>query len=83
MKGQKPRWVKTKDGGSHNASIGSNCRCWMCKVVMKWVNLHHHTTGRERQQYAEKLISYLCYRMGYSGCRTTTLEQTLPKRDFD
>ena len=77
-------WVKDKKGTSHNKRFGSNCKCWMCKAVTKWIDMHHHTTGRERQRYADKLITYLCYRMGFSGCEdVTTLQQTLPKQFSD
>ncbi len=79
MKGEKPRWVRTKDGASQNMSIGSNCRCWMCQAVTKFIEQHHWTTGRERQQYSEKLVTYLAYRMGFTGCKITKLQQTLPK----
>ena len=68
MKNEKPRWVRRKDGSCCNMSIGSNCRCWMCQVVMKWVDMNHLTTGTKRQQFANKLLDYLCYTMGYSGC---------------
>jgi len=81
MKGDKPRWRRTKSGGSTNMAIGSNCRCWMCQAVMKWVNQHHFTTGRKRQQFAEKMLTYLAYRMGYTGCKITKLEKTLPNED--
>lgn len=78
MKGEKPRWVKTKHGSTKNMSIGSNCRCWMCLTVMKWIDLNHFTTGQKRDKLADDLISYLAYRMGYSGCgKFNTFQKTL------
>jgi len=79
LRGDKPRWIRTGYGSSKNMSIGSNCRCWMCQAVMKFIDQHHFTTGRERQQYAEKLVTYLAYRMGYTGTKITKLKETLPK----
>lgn len=81
MKGDKPRWIRTKSGSSKNMSIGSNCRCWMCQAVMKFIDQHHWTGGRKRQQYSEKMVSYLAYRMGYTGTKITKLSQTLPHGD--
>lgn len=81
MRGDKPRWRGTKTGGSKNMAIGSNCRCWMCQAVTKWIDQHHFTSGRERQRFAEKLLTYLAYRMGYTGCEVTKLEHALPKDD--
>lgn len=80
MRGDKPRWLKKKSGTWSNMSIGSNCRCWMCQAVMKWIDQNHWTTGREREKLAEKLLTYLCYRMGYSGCDDINIfEKTLPR----
>lgn len=81
MRGDKAKWIRTRDGTSHNMQFGSNCGCWMCKAVTKWVDAHHWTSGRERERFAERLLTYLCYRMGFSGCEdVTTLDKTLPDR---
>ena len=81
LKEDKPRWIRRKNGVCHNMSIGSNCRCWMCQAVMKWVGMNHFTTGKKRQKFANKLLDYLCYRMGYTGCeKTKTFDTTLPNQ---
>ena len=83
MRGDKPRWIRTRSGGSHNMSIGSNCRCWMCQAVMKFINRHHFTTGKKRLIAQDKLIDYLAFRMGYTGTRITRLKDTFPKENMD
>lgn len=79
MRSDKPRWITTRRGTSHNMAIGSNCRCWMCQAVTKFIDRHHFTTGKRRLIYQDKLIDYLAYRMGYTGTKTTRLKDTFPK----
>lgn len=75
MKGDPPHWI-----AGCNVAIGSNCKCWMCRAVSKWINENHFTTGKQRQVFAEKLLTYLAYRMGYTvnAGDPITLEATIP-----
>lgn len=78
MKGDKPKWVKKKNGSCENISIGSNCKCWMCKAVSEWINKNGFTYGEQRKKNALKLTEYLAHRMGYTNCKATTLKQCVP-----
>ena len=83
MREDKPRWITTRKGVSCNMSIGSNCRCWMCQAVMKFINRHHFTTGKARLIAQDKLIDYLAWRMGYTGTKIKRLKDTFPKDNRD
>lgn len=82
MREDKPRWIRTSTGSSKNMSIGSNCRCWMCQAVMKFIDQHHFTHGYERKKFESKLLDYLSYRMGYTGTKITKLKECLPNREL-